>query len=195
MKSDLNARVPGPKRTAVVLGGLFILDLGYSGQELLSLLVAAFGLALLTAGAAWSALRGAAPLARSRALRAALYLALGAATLTTIRLNAATAEAHAANVIQACRAFERRHGALPDRLDETGPGVSACGAAREVQPGVGSIHVRQFAGQAPHVDVRGAAGVRPADLQLRGSPMESARLARRLPTGRSGKAAAWGGAR
>lgn len=121
MRSNKEAQPPGTIRTAAVLGGLFLLDLGYSGQGLFSLAVAVSGLALLTVGALWSGLRGAAALARSRALRAGMYLFLGAATLATMRLHAATAESHAAVVIEACRAFERSHGTLPARLEELVP--------------------------------------------------------------------------
>ena len=119
MKSE--AQIPGVARTAAILGILFLLDLGYSGQGLLSLLIAASGFAVLTVGAAWSVARGAIPLARRRAFRGGVYLFLGAATLATMRLHAVTAETHAARVIEACRAFERRHGTLPDRLDELVP--------------------------------------------------------------------------
>ena len=108
-------------RSAVVLSVLFLFDLGYAGQGLLSLLVAAVGFGLLTAGALWSAVRGAAPRARSRALRASLYLVLGLAAFGTARFHAATAETHAASVIEACRAFEARRGPLPNRLDDLIP--------------------------------------------------------------------------
>ena len=109
------------RRTSAALAVLFLLDLGYSGQGLFSLAVAVFGLALLAGGALWSGLRGAPALARSRALRAALYLLLGVATLATTRLHVATAESRAAIVIDACRAFERAHGVLPDRLEDLVP--------------------------------------------------------------------------
>jgi len=108
-------------RTSVALAGLFLFDLGYSGQGLFALGVAVLGVASLAVGALWSVFRGAPALARSRALRAGLYLFLGAATIATVRLHAATAESRAARVIEACRAFERAHGALPDRLEELVP--------------------------------------------------------------------------
>jgi hypothetical protein len=104
-----------------VLGALFLLDLGYSGQGLTSLLVAVLGGVLLAGGVVRAALKGAAPLARSRALRAGMYIVLGAATLTTMRINAATAETGATRVIAACRSFERGHGALPDPLEDLVP--------------------------------------------------------------------------
>jgi hypothetical protein len=100
---------------------LALLDLGYSGQGLVSLMVAVSGLALLTVGALWARRRGAAALARSRALRAGMYLFLGALTLGAMRLHVTTAETHAARVIEACRAFELRHGMLPDRLEQLVP--------------------------------------------------------------------------
>jgi hypothetical protein len=109
------------KRTAIALAVLFVLDLGYAGQGMYSLLVAVIGFSLLTAGAVWSAARGAAPRARSRALRASLYLMLGVAAFATTRFHQATAEAHAARVIDACRAFDARHGKLPNRLVDLVP--------------------------------------------------------------------------
>lgn len=107
--------------TAVVLCGLFLFDLGYSGQGLISLLVAVTGFTFLAVRALWSWSRGTPALARARALRAAMYLFLGAATLATMRFHRTTAETHAARVIDACRAFEARRGKLPDRLDELVP--------------------------------------------------------------------------
>lgn len=107
--------------TAVALGGLFLFDLGYSGQGLLSLLVAVTGFTFLTARALWSWFRGSAALARSRGIRAGMCLFLGAATFATMRFHATTAETHAARVIDACRAFESRRGKLPDRLQELVP--------------------------------------------------------------------------
>jgi hypothetical protein len=108
-------------RTSAALAGLFVFDLGYSGQGLFALGTAVLGFVSLAVGALWSGLRGAPALARSRALRAGLYLFLGAATLATVRLHVATAESRATLVIDACRAFERAHGALPDRLEELVP--------------------------------------------------------------------------
>jgi hypothetical protein len=108
-------------RTSAALVGLFVFDLGYSGQGIFALGAAVLGLASLTVGALWSGLRGAPALARSRALRAGLYLFLGAATLATVRLHLATAESRATLVIDACRAFEQAHGALPNRLEELVP--------------------------------------------------------------------------
>lgn len=108
-------------RTAVVLAVLFLVDLGFEGQGLVSLLVAAVGLILLTTGALWSAVRGTAPLARSRAMRAGMYLLLGIATVATMQFHTATAQNHAEQVIAACRAYQARHGTLPDRLEELVP--------------------------------------------------------------------------
>lgn len=105
----------------MVLGGLFLFDLGYSGQGLMSLLVAVSGFAFLTVLALWSWFRGSPALARNRALRAGMYLILGVATFATMRFHATTAETHAARVIAACRAFESRRGKLPDRLEELVP--------------------------------------------------------------------------
>jgi hypothetical protein len=108
-------------RTAAALSLLFLLDLGYAGQGLFSLLVAACGVGLLTAGALWSAVSGESPRVRSRALRASLYLVLGLAAYGAAGFHRATAETHAARVIDACRRFEARRGALPDRLEDLVP--------------------------------------------------------------------------
>jgi hypothetical protein len=109
------------KRTAAALAVLFLLDLGYAGQGALSLFVACIGVVLLTLGALWAVVRGAAPRARTRAARAGTYVLLGAATLATTRFHEATATNHAAQVIAACRAYEAQHGMLPDRLDQLVP--------------------------------------------------------------------------
>lgn len=87
------------------------------------MLVASVGLVLLLAGALWAAVRGAAPraLARSRALRASMYLVLGIATIGATRFHAATARNHAAQVIEACHAYQTRHGMLPERLQQLVP--------------------------------------------------------------------------
>jgi hypothetical protein len=102
---------------------LFLGDLGFSGQGLFSMFVAGVGLTLLTLGALWAAARGAPPRtwARSRALRASLYLVLGIATVAATRFHAATAQNHAAQIIEACRAYQTRHGMLPDRLQQLVP--------------------------------------------------------------------------
>ena len=112
---------PGLKRTAVALGLLFLFDLGFSGQGLFSLLVAAIGLPILMLGGTWSLIRGLKPLARSRAARAALYLLLAAATIGALRFHAHTAQVNTERVIAACRAYERANGKLPDRLAELVP--------------------------------------------------------------------------
>ncbi len=109
------------RRTAVILGLLFLFDLGYAGQGIFSILVAAGGLLLLSVGAIWSAARREAPRARSRALRASLYLVLGIAAYFTATVHRVTAERRADRVIEACRAFEARRGGLPARLDELVP--------------------------------------------------------------------------
>jgi hypothetical protein len=112
---------PRLKRTAVVLGLLFLFDLGFSGQGLYSLLVAAIGFAILSLGGAWSLIRGRQPLARSRAARAALYLLLAAATIGALRFHAYTARVNTERVIAACRAYERANGRLPERLQDLVP--------------------------------------------------------------------------
>jgi hypothetical protein len=108
-------------RTAIVLTALFVLDLGYSGQGLFSIAVAAGGLIVLTVGALWSLTRGMRPLALSRGLRASAYLLLGVAAFAATRFHLATAEHHSADVIAACRAYQVRHGALPSTLQQLVP--------------------------------------------------------------------------
>lgn len=108
-------------RTAIVLTVLFVLDLGYSGQGLISMLVAIAGVAVLALRALWAFWGGQRAMARSRATRAAMYLTLGAATLIVTHINAATAESHAAQIIDACRAYQARRGILPDRLQQLVP--------------------------------------------------------------------------
>jgi hypothetical protein len=117
------AQPPRLRRTAVALALLFLADLGFAGQGLFSLVVATVGVGLLTWGALWAAIRGTAPRvwARSRATRAAMYLCLGITTVTVMRVHTATAETNAAQVIEACRAYQARHGRLPDRLQELVP--------------------------------------------------------------------------
>jgi hypothetical protein len=108
-------------RTALMLGLLFLVDLGYMGQGLFSLLVAVVGLTILLLRSMWSLIRGQRPLAGSRAARAALYLLLGAATLGAMRFHARTARVNADRVIEACRSYERAHGKLPERLQDLVP--------------------------------------------------------------------------
>jgi hypothetical protein len=115
-------RFPPVRRTAAALAVLFLFDLGFAGQGLLSLLVAGIGLGLLASGALWTAVRGGQSLlVRSRAVRAGLYLLLGIAAVAGIQFHTATARHHAAQVIEACRAYQARHGVLPARLEELVP--------------------------------------------------------------------------
>lgn len=114
--------VPSPRRTIVVLGLLFLADSLVVGQGLLSLLAAVAGLALLAAGALWAGLRRQGALARSRLLRAALYLGLGLATAGALRLHTATARGNAETVIAACQRYRAAHGRFPERLEELVPG-------------------------------------------------------------------------
>lgn len=58
---------------------------------------------------------------RARAMRAGIYLLLGVATVTALRFHTATAQTHAEQVIEACRAYAKRNGKLPDRLTELVP--------------------------------------------------------------------------
>ena len=110
------------RRTAAVLTLLFLADLGFAGQGLISLLVAVLGVGLLTMKALWAAVRGgSSELIHSRTMRAGMYLLLGVATVATMRFHAATARNHAEQVIKACHAYQARHGQLPDRLAELVP--------------------------------------------------------------------------
>ena len=120
---ETEGQPPRLRRTAVALAVLFVADLGFAGQGLFSLLVATIGVGLLTLSGLWAAIRGTAPRVRahSRAMRAAMYLCLGVSTLAVMRVHATTAENHAAQVIEACRAYQARHGKLPDRLQELVP--------------------------------------------------------------------------
>jgi hypothetical protein len=119
---DAPARLPSLRRTAVILTVLFLGDLGFAGQGLLALAVAGVGFALLAIGAVWSAVRGGvAPQARNRAGRAAMYVVLGIATIVTMQFHTATAMRRALQVISASRAYQVKHGRLPDRLDELVP--------------------------------------------------------------------------
>jgi hypothetical protein len=118
-----DAQPPRLRRTAVALTLIFLADVGFAGQGLFSLLVATVGVGVLTFGAVWAAVRGAVPRGwvRSRAMRATMYLCLGIMTFAVMRIHTATAENHAAQVIEACRAYQARHGRLPDHLQELVP--------------------------------------------------------------------------
>lgn len=109
------------KRTALSLGLLFLVDLGYLGQGLFSLLVAVIGLAILVPASLWSLIRGQRPLAGSRAARAVLYLLLGVATVGAMRFHADTARVNADRVIAACRSYEKANGKLPETLPDLVP--------------------------------------------------------------------------
>lgn len=117
----MSSPVPSPTRTVVALTLLFLADALAVGQGLVSLLTALAGLALLLAGALWAGLRRRGALARSRALRAALYLGLGLATVAALRFHTATANANAVTVIAACQRFRAAHGRFPERLEELAP--------------------------------------------------------------------------
>lgn len=110
-----------PWRTAIALSALFLFDLVVLGQGGFAILVASFGLSMLTIGALWSAIRGHWALARGRAIRAAMYLFLGVASVVTLRFHEATARNGARQIIAACEAYKRHTGNLPDRLDQLVP--------------------------------------------------------------------------
>ncbi len=118
MKADL----PSPKRTAFLLGALFLVDLGFMGQGLVSLLIAALGVLLLPLGTLVSIIRQQRPRAANRATRAAIYLVLGAATLGTLRFHARVAATNAARLIAACQAYQAKHGQYPKQLEDLVPG-------------------------------------------------------------------------
>jgi hypothetical protein len=109
------------KRTGLLLGLLFLVDLGFMGQGVFSMLVAVVGVTVLMLGCAWSFIRGQRPRAASRAARAALYFLLGAATFGAMRFHAETARVNADRVIAACRSYESAHGRLPQRLQDLVP--------------------------------------------------------------------------
>lgn len=109
------------RRTALILGVLFVLDLGYAGQGLFSLAVATGGVILLLIGALAAVVRQRPEVAKTRLARAGIYLLLGAATLGMLRFHAFTAESHAAQIIDACRAFKDKNGAFPNTLQALVP--------------------------------------------------------------------------
>lgn len=121
MSKDKDTQPRTWRRTAVVLAIIFLFDLGYSGQGIFSLAVAAIGLILLTVGALWSLLQGKRPLARSRALRASAYLVFGIAAYNAVQFHQATAQHHAADIIAACEGYKIRHGMLPTTLQQLVP--------------------------------------------------------------------------
>jgi hypothetical protein len=114
-------RVPPASRTAIVLSLIFLFDLFWVGQGLISLFIAFFGIPILTVGAIWSALRKQGPWARSRLLRAGMYLLFGAATVAAGRLHVWTATSRAQTLIVACQAYKQDHAAFPQRLDDLVP--------------------------------------------------------------------------
>jgi hypothetical protein len=82
---------PPLRRTAVALGILAAVDVGIMGEMgggVLSFFVALIGAVLLVPAALWSGLRGSPVLARNRALRAGMYLLLGAVALGAVRFRA-----------------------------------------------------------------------------------------------------------
>jgi len=82
---------PHLRRTAVALGALFLLDAGIMGEMsggVLCLFVAVIGVAVLLVGALWAAVRGGAAMARSRAMRAGIYVVLGVSALAALRFRA-----------------------------------------------------------------------------------------------------------
>ena len=116
-----HARVPPARRTALVLGALFLVDLGFMGQGIFSLLVAVAGVIVLALAATWSLVRGQRRLAANRAGRAALYVLLGVATMGALRFHASMARTNAARVIEACRSYQARRGSYPERLEALVP--------------------------------------------------------------------------
>lgn len=117
--------VPPLRRTAISLSLLFLVDAVAVGQGFFSLLAAVVGLLLLLPAGLWATLRRQGGWARSRLLRAGLYLALGAATIAALRLHGATARANADTVIAACQRYRAAHGRFPERLEDLVPGQLA----------------------------------------------------------------------
>jgi hypothetical protein len=106
-----------PWRTVSALTLLFLADLGLAGQGLFSIVVGAIGCSVMTARAIWAGAKiGRGPVLTGYAIRAGLYVALAAAAVSGSRFHQATAEKHAAWLIDACRAYQARNGTLPERL-------------------------------------------------------------------------------
>jgi hypothetical protein len=112
---------PSLRRTALVLAAIYLLDPVMVGQGLWSLLIAVVGLVVLLVAAIWATVRGARSRARSRLLRAGMYLLLGVAAVATQAAHLATARSRAEQVISACKAYQAQHGAYPDRLEDLVP--------------------------------------------------------------------------
>jgi hypothetical protein len=109
------------KRTARLLGLFFVLDLGFMGQGIFSLLLSLGGVVAFMLGMLWGLVRGRRDLLRRAALNAGMCVLLGAATLGALRAHAFTAQTRAARVIGACRSYEAKHGRLPEQLRDLVP--------------------------------------------------------------------------
>ena len=110
-----------PKRTAFRLGALFLFDLGFMGQGFLSILMAVLGVLLLLLGTLVALFRQQRLLVANRATRATIYFALGTATWGALWFHARVAEANAARVIAACRAYKAQQGSYPKQLEDLVP--------------------------------------------------------------------------
>jgi hypothetical protein len=113
--------IPPLWRTVVALAVLLLFDAGMQGQGVLSLFIAFVGVVLLAMGAAWAAFNGAGARARSRLLRAAIYLLFGTATMGIVACHRSMAARNAERVIDACRAYKAEHGDFPDSLSDLIP--------------------------------------------------------------------------
>ncbi len=112
---------PPLRRTLLVLTAVFLVDLFWIGQGILSLFIAFVGATVLASGGAWAAAKGMRPWVRSRLIRAGMYLLLGVATVAVMRLHATTATSRAEQLIAACGAYKEQHGVFPDRLEALVP--------------------------------------------------------------------------
>ena len=112
---------PDPRRTALKLGALFVVDLLVIGQGIMSFFAALIGAPLLGLLAAWSFLRSSRSLAVSRAVRASLFVLLGVGTYGAMGFHTRNSEAQAEKVIRAARAYEEATGALPMHLSDLVP--------------------------------------------------------------------------
>lgn len=111
-----------PWRTAAALAGLFVVDLVGTGAGFFAMFTAFIGGSVLAFGTLWALIRNHGGTARTRALKFAMYMLLGGATIATLRFHTSTAETAADRVIEGCRSYEADRGELPGQLSDLVPG-------------------------------------------------------------------------